>query len=206
MAQTIAVIDIGKTNKKILVFNENLKCIHSVKAKFEEYEKDGLIVEDMKGMVAWLWESFRAITSEYKIDCVSITTHGAFPVCIDDAGEIAVPSIAYTHEPGEEFHKEFFRKFGLYRPYDYTGFRILEAFENLCIKDRKAAESMRVIDWINYFKTNFMTPCPDRVTIKRKLEQYGVKHSQIPGPPIKEEGGGEADGQFGIVSQGDDLE
>ena len=61
MSYNMAVIDIGKTNKKILVYDQDLKCIHSVRDKFEEYEKDGLIVEDMEGMTGWILDSFRDI-------------------------------------------------------------------------------------------------------------------------------------------------
>ena len=109
MNKHIAVIDIGKTNKKVFVYDTNLSCVHTVSANFEEYEDNGIICERIDEMLEWLWDSLREAAAEYQIAALSITTHGATCAYIDDDGNNVMPFVAYTHEPGKEFHEEFLR-------------------------------------------------------------------------------------------------
>ena len=108
----IAVIDVGKTNKKILIFDEKLKIIESAYEKIEEYEKDGVRFEAVEETTAWFKKQLAAFAKKYAISAVSVTTHGATIVCIDADGRPAVPVVAYTTEADEEFQKEFYGVFG----------------------------------------------------------------------------------------------
>ncbi|MFC1581970.1 FGGY-family carbohydrate kinase [Planctomycetota bacterium] len=112
MSGYCAVIDIGKTNKKVFVYDRHLQCVHSLQATFEEFEKEGVILEDIDGIDAWVWNALKEVTARFEIQAVSVTTHGATGVCIDGEGRNVVPLVAYTHEPGEEFHRAFFDEFG----------------------------------------------------------------------------------------------
>jgi sugar (pentulose or hexulose) kinase len=108
----IAVIDIGKTNKKILIFDEHLKIVESAFEKFEEFVKDNIHFEAIDDMTAWFKRQLRTFSSRYDIRAISITTHGATALCIDGQGKLAVPPVAYTTEAGEEFREDFFKEFG----------------------------------------------------------------------------------------------
>ena len=44
----IAVLDIGKTNKKILIYDQNLKMIDSEYEVLDETIKDGIIYDDVQ--------------------------------------------------------------------------------------------------------------------------------------------------------------
>ena len=108
----IVVLDIGKTNKKILVINDKLEVLEKVTGSFNEYEKDGVRFEQPEEIFNWFVENLRELAKSYTIDSISVTTHGASLVCLDESGSIAVPPVAYTTDAGEEFDIEFYGKFG----------------------------------------------------------------------------------------------
>ena len=118
MSYAVAVIDIGMTNKKVAVYDENLHQLDAVYKTFEPLkvrEPDtGVQVEahDLAGMEDWFFEQLRIFAQKYSIKALSVTTHGATFVCIDKDGKVCVPSILYTHEPGEQFQNEFYKKCG----------------------------------------------------------------------------------------------
>ncbi|MBL8992381.1 MAG: carbohydrate kinase, partial [Spirochaetia bacterium] len=106
--ETIAVLDIGKTNKKILLFDKALKVQAQVTKNFDPLAYEGIRIEDTQGLVSWLAAEFKKLSVQYDIKCVSVTTHGATIACLDEKGELVYPVIDYTIDPGEAFHKEFY--------------------------------------------------------------------------------------------------
>lgn len=114
MADTrfVAVIDIGKTNKKIHVYDESLGLVDSRSRSFESVEQDGVPWIPSGEVEEWLLDNLSALGSRYDIGMISITTHGATFACVDESGELAIPIIDYTHEPGDAFHDEFYERCG----------------------------------------------------------------------------------------------
>lgn len=112
MESYIAVFDVGKTNKKVMIFDEKLELLDSVTENFSEYTENGVNYERIDEMTEWFLDSLKAFSSTYPIRAVSVTTHGASAACVDGGGRLALPLVAYTTEPGEEFHREFYERFG----------------------------------------------------------------------------------------------
>ncbi len=108
----IAVVDVGKTNKKILVFDPDLKIIDERFRKFEEFTKDGIIHDDVDGLKKWMLDTLKELSSQYNIRVISVSAHGATFVTVDEFDQIALPEISYTTDPGEKFHVDFFKKCG----------------------------------------------------------------------------------------------
>ena len=108
----IAVVDVGKTNKKVLIYDLSLKCVDSVYKNFEEFEEAGIIYEDLEKMTLWIKNQLKIFTNKYIIKAISVTTHGAFAVGIDVNGNLAVPPVAYTTDAGEDFRQDFYNTFG----------------------------------------------------------------------------------------------
>ncbi|MGP1522441.1 MAG: FGGY family carbohydrate kinase [Treponema sp.] len=114
MNYAVAVIDIGMTNKKVAVYDENLHQLDAVYKNFEPLKvkdpTEGVEVDahDLAGMEDWFCEQLRAFAQKYPIKALSITTHGATFVCIDGKGKVCAPCVFYTHEPGESFQKDFY--------------------------------------------------------------------------------------------------
>jgi sugar (pentulose or hexulose) kinase len=108
----IAVIDVGKTNKKVLVFDDRLRVVDSAYRSFDEYEEEGVHYEDVENAFAWFTEQLRTFAAAYPIKAVSVTTHGATAMGIDCEGAPAIPPVAYTTPADEAFRDEFFATFG----------------------------------------------------------------------------------------------
>lgn len=107
-----AVIDVGKTNKKILIYDQNLRVVDSAYESFDEFEQDGIILEDLENMTVWIKDRLRLFGGSYLIKALSVTTHGAFAIGLDKNGRLAMPPVAYTNQAGDEFREDFFNTFG----------------------------------------------------------------------------------------------
>ncbi len=108
----LAVIDIGKTHKKVLIFDQNLNIKDSSFKIFEEYQKEGIIYEDLESMTLWITAQIRDYAQKYTIKALSVTTHGAMAVAIDQNGNPAIPPVAYTTDAGDQFREDFYQTFG----------------------------------------------------------------------------------------------
>ena len=54
----IAIYDIGKTNKKIILFNEDFKIVSEIEEKFTEIlDEDGFECDDIEHIELWIKES-----------------------------------------------------------------------------------------------------------------------------------------------------
>ena len=108
----IAVFDIGKTNKKLVIYDTNLQILNIEKTKIEEYVIDNISYDNIKGIEGWILDKLKKNSSKYNIKVISISAHGATFTCIDENGELAIPELSYTTDPGEEFHESFFAEIG----------------------------------------------------------------------------------------------
>ena len=113
MEYAIGVFDIGKTNKKLLVYDPDLRLVDSTFAAFPEIAAgDGVLLEDTAAIESWMLESLARFAPRWPIRALSVSTHGATFACLDERGEPSVPVVSYTTEPGEDFHREFFARMG----------------------------------------------------------------------------------------------
>ena len=108
----VAVIDVGKTNKKIHIYDESLSLIDSRSRSFESVEQDGLLCIPSEAIEEWLLQNLGDLADRHGFDLIAITTHGATIAAVQQNGDLALPIIDYTWEPGDEFHDEFYAQFG----------------------------------------------------------------------------------------------
>jgi len=110
--QYIAVFDVGKTNKKLLIFDSSFQIVASTYATFDAFQEDALFYESLRESAAWFLESLKEMAAQFPIGAVSVSAHGGTFVCLDNAGELAMPVLSYTSDPGEFFHQRFHQNFG----------------------------------------------------------------------------------------------
>ena len=108
----IAVLDIGKTNKKILIYDQDLKLLEEQFIRIPEIEKDQVLYDDVKGLKSWILSTFSALSSIYNIKVISTSAHGATYSLVDEEGNSVVPQVAYNTDPGEYFHRQFYERCG----------------------------------------------------------------------------------------------
>jgi len=111
-SKCIVVFDVGKTNQKILVYDQQLSVIDSEYEAFSDIESDGITQEDVISIITWFKNTMKAMSRNHDIGAISITTHGAAFTCLDKDGELVLPVVSYTYEPGDEFQEQFCREFG----------------------------------------------------------------------------------------------
>ncbi|HDP79641.1 MAG TPA: carbohydrate kinase, partial [Spirochaetes bacterium] len=108
----IVVFDVGKTNKKLVVFDGSLRPVHSVYKVFDEVQRDGISYETVEETSLWLLDNLKEIAARFEVGALSVSVHGAAFACVDADGRLAMPVLSYTHDPGEAFHNEFYGRFG----------------------------------------------------------------------------------------------
>ncbi|MDR1803881.1 MAG: carbohydrate kinase [Treponema sp.] len=112
MEYAIAVIDIGMTNKKVAVYDDSLRQLDAKYRIFEPKMVDGLPCHDLEAMEEWFIAELAGFAGKFPIKALTVTAHGATFVCVGKDGKPAVPCVYYTHEPGEDFHRRFYGRFG----------------------------------------------------------------------------------------------
>ena len=92
----VAVIDIGKTNKKLCIFDEKLQLRHEVAASFPAQSgKYGLLYEDSNAIWSWYRQQLKSLYQQYPYKAIAVTTHGATYALLDAAWGIKSPIVAY---------------------------------------------------------------------------------------------------------------
>ena len=94
----ILVFDIGKTNKKVVLFNKDLKIISEKEQKFEEIiDDDGFACENIAKLEEWILETCEDILKDdaYCVKGINFTTYGATMMYTDEAGLRLTPLYNY---------------------------------------------------------------------------------------------------------------
>ncbi len=123
----VAVLDLGKSNKKVVLVDDRLGIVASRSAAFPAtLTADGILVEQVDAIFAWFLAQLRELGREYPIAALAVSTHGATIACLAADGRPAVPVVAYETDLGEaasrDLDAEFYRQCGpLERLQDETG-------------------------------------------------------------------------------------
>ena len=111
MRYAIAIFDIGKTNKKLIVFDDDLNPLFEDKAQIGEIVRNGILCDDAERIVAWVKNSFQNAMRKYDIRALSITTHGATVTYLRE-GRLNFPIVSYNHNINENIRRMFYEEFG----------------------------------------------------------------------------------------------
>jgi L-fuculokinase len=111
----IAIFDIGKTNKKLLLFDEQYKLVQEQSEQLAETtDEDGFACEDVQALTQWVKNSFDAITNngQFEIKAVNFSAYGASFVYIDAAGKVIGPLYNYLKEYPGYLKEQFYKSYG----------------------------------------------------------------------------------------------
>ncbi|MDA0194913.1 MAG: FGGY family carbohydrate kinase [Bacteroidetes bacterium] len=109
------IFDIGKTNKKLFIYDEKLNEIFHHQENFDEVEDDdGYLGDDLNALSEWMKSSVRQIieNGKYQVKKINISAYGASMVHLDESGQIASPFYNYTKPLPDEFYDRFFKLVG----------------------------------------------------------------------------------------------
>lgn len=113
--QVIAVFDIGKTNKKFILFSRNYKIVYECQKTFDRIkDDDGDSCEDLSGLTDWMQGELKKIieASDFRIQDLNFSTYGASLVHLDENGKRVCPLYDYMKSYPEEILESFYSQYG----------------------------------------------------------------------------------------------
>ena len=111
----IAVFDIGKTNKKVVLFNYKLQLVSEFEEKFTPVtDDDGFECDDIEHIEEWIRKSITGLiaSDKYDLTAVNFTTYGATIVYLDSAGKRLTPVYNYMKPMDEKIPEKIYKKNG----------------------------------------------------------------------------------------------
>jgi sugar (pentulose or hexulose) kinase len=113
--KVIAIYDIGKTNKKIILFNEDFKIVSEIEEKFAEVQDDdGFECDDIEHIEKWIKESMAILVNsdKHELKAVNFTTYGATLVYLDENGKRLTPVYNYLKPMDEKIAESLYKRHG----------------------------------------------------------------------------------------------
>jgi sugar (pentulose or hexulose) kinase len=114
-AEVLLVFDIGKTHKKVILFNHHLRMLHQEECRFEEIlDDEGDPCEDAALLESWILKKLHQYLSakDYVVKGVNFSTYGATLVHLDREGRRMAPIYNYLKDLPEHVYEVFFESYG----------------------------------------------------------------------------------------------
>ncbi|MEO7312964.1 MAG: FGGY family carbohydrate kinase [Chitinophagaceae bacterium] len=111
----IAIFDVGKTNKKLFLFDEHYHIVYEESTQLtESIDEDGDNCEDLTALTVWITSTFARLTEEKKFDikAVNFSAYGASFVHIMAEGSQLLPLYNYLKVYPEELQNTFYETYG----------------------------------------------------------------------------------------------
>ena len=105
------VFDIGKTNKKVLAFDEDFHVVYDYTIRFgESTDEDGFASESLQTLENFMFDSLHAVSRIKGLDIKSInfSAYGSSLVYIGDDGKPLTPLYNYLKPYPRELLNQFF--------------------------------------------------------------------------------------------------
>jgi sugar (pentulose or hexulose) kinase len=111
----IAIFDIGKTNKKLFLFDEQYRMVLEKTEQFADtVDDDGDACEDLPALTRWVENSLDEVMAdkELHLKALNFSTYGASFVHIDREGRPVAPLYNYLKSFPDDLKKQFYNKYG----------------------------------------------------------------------------------------------
>jgi sugar (pentulose or hexulose) kinase len=110
----VAIFDIGKTNKKVFLFNENYQIVWEKSVILAEtVDEDGFPCENIIELRNWIADRLTELKEqkEYKLRAVNFSTYGASFIYVDNDGNALTPLYNYLKPYPETLKEDFYAKY-----------------------------------------------------------------------------------------------
>lgn len=111
----ILIFDVGKTNKKLILFDEYYQIVHEETTQFEEvFDDDGFPCEDIESLSVWITSALGRILTdeEFEIKAVNFSGYGASLVYVDENLKPILPLYNYLKPYPIYLQEKFYNKYG----------------------------------------------------------------------------------------------
>jgi L-fuculokinase len=110
-----AVFDIGKTNKKFILFDDKYDIVYTVQETFEQVaDEDGHPCEDLDALVRWINDELSEVIGKDKFEIADLnfSTYGASLVHLDENNNVVTPLYDYLKPFPEDLKARFYKTYG----------------------------------------------------------------------------------------------
>ncbi|HRE52885.1 MAG TPA: FGGY family carbohydrate kinase [Flavitalea sp.] len=111
----IAVFDVGKTNKKIFLFDEQYAIVEERSVQFPEIaDEDGDPCEDLDQLTDWTLSSLRELSTlgAFEVKAINFSAYGASLVHLDAEGKPMLPLYNYLKPYPADLQRRFYEDYG----------------------------------------------------------------------------------------------
>ncbi|TSJ43229.1 carbohydrate kinase [Mucilaginibacter corticis] len=111
----IAVFDVGKTNKKLFLFDESYNIVFERSARFNEVtDEDGFACENLDALKKSVFDSLNEVKrlKQFRLEAVNFSAYGASFVYLDEDGNTIAPLYNYLKPYPEVLKKQFYDTYG----------------------------------------------------------------------------------------------
>lgn len=111
----VVVFDVGKTNKKLFLFDENYQIVFEKSARFiETVDEDGFPCENLESLRLSVFDSLSEVfrLKEFSIKAVNFSSYGASFVYVGEDGTPVAPLYNYLKPYPPELSEKFYKKYG----------------------------------------------------------------------------------------------
>ncbi len=113
--EVILIFDIGKTNKKVILFDRYLKVLHEEETRFDEIVDDeGFPCDDAAQLESWVEKAImnHSRSEKYTLKGVNFATYGASLVYLDEEGSRITPIYNYLKPLSGHWLDDFYKCHG----------------------------------------------------------------------------------------------
>ncbi len=111
----VAIFDLGKTNKKLFLFNENYEVVYEELFSIPEtVDEDGFPCEDLNALTSWMKHSLDRLVkaNQYFVRALNFAAYGASFVYLDNQQKIFLPLYNYLKPFPLQLQQQFNDRFG----------------------------------------------------------------------------------------------
>ncbi len=115
MEQVIVVFDIGKTNKKVCLFNRQYHLVHEIAAQLPQTRDEaGDPCEDLPRLTEWVLARWQEVMNlpKFEIVAVNFSTYGASLVLLGETGLPVAPLYNYLKPYPKYLQDQFYSQYG----------------------------------------------------------------------------------------------
>jgi len=111
----IAIFDVGKTNKKLFLFDERYQIVYEKNVVLDETkDEDDFPCENLENLCSFIYDSFREVLvkDEFDISAVNFSAYGASFVYVGEDGKPLAPLYNYLKPYSANLLRQFYDAYG----------------------------------------------------------------------------------------------
>ncbi len=169
----IAIFDIGKTNKKLFLFDENYRIVFELSLGLgESTDEDGFPCENLENIHSFVFNSLQEVLrkKEFRIKAINFSAYGASLVHIGEDGKPVAPLYNYLKPYPASLKERFYNTYGGEKQFSHktaspvlgnlnSGMQLYWLKYNRPIIYNKIRHSLHLPQYISYLITG--VPCTD---------------------------------------------